>query len=185
MAKIGAAEVKKLREATGAGVIECRNALAETGGDQAKATELLRQRGIAKAGKKSDRVANQGLVEAYIHGGRVGAMVEINCETDFVARNETFRTLAREIAMQVASMNPRYVSAEERPAEFTASDPDHQALLDQDYIRDSKRTIGDMVKEAIATLGENIVVRRFTRFELGKSDAATNEVETDEATAVS
>jgi elongation factor Ts len=171
MAKIGAAEVKQLREATGAGVIECRNALAETNGDQKAAAELLRQRGIAKAGKKSDREANQGLVEAYIHGGRVGAMVEINCETDFVARNEAFRALAREIAMQVASMNPRYVSAEERPANIVAGDPDHEALLDQAYIRDSKRTIGDMVKEAIATLGENIVVRRFTRFELGKSDA--------------
>lgn len=172
MAKIGAAEVKQLREATGAGVIECRNALAETNGDQKAAAELLRQRGIAKAGKKSDREANQGLIESYIHGGRVGAMVEINCETDFVARNEAFRTLAREIAMQVASMNPRYVSAEERPADIAANDPDYQALLDQDYIRDSKRTIGDMVKEAIATLGENIVVRRFTRFELGKSDSA-------------
>ncbi len=181
MAKVGAAEVKQLREATGAGVIECRNALVEANGDQAKAAELLRQRGIAKAGKKSDREANQGLVEAYIHSGRVGAMVELNCETDFVARNEAFRTLAREIAMQVASMNPRYISAEERPATFTADDPDHQALLDQDYIRNSRQTIGDMVKEAIATLGENIVVRRFVRYELGKSGATTKEDEADTA----
>lgn len=171
MAKIGAAEVKQLRELTGAGVIECRNALAEANGDQAKAAELLRQRGIAKASKKSDREANQGLIESYIHGGRVGAMVELNCETDFVARNESFRTLAREIAMQVASMNPRYISGDERPAEFAKDDPDHTALLEQAYIRDGKRTIGDMVTEAIATLGENIVVRRFARFELGKSES--------------
>jgi elongation factor Ts len=170
MANIGAADVKKLRERTGAGVIECRNALQEADGDQEKAAELLRLRGLEKSGKKAGREANQGLVEAYIHGGRIGALVELNCETDFVARNDAFRTLAREIAMQVASMSPRYISADERPADIAADDPDHQALLDQIYIRDSKRTIGDMVKEGIATMGENIVVRRFVRYELGKSE---------------
>jgi elongation factor Ts len=170
MANIGAADVKKLRERTGAGVIECRNALQEADGDQDKAAELLRLRGLEKSGKKAGREANQGLIESYIHGGRIGALVELNCETDFVARNDAFRTLAREIAMQVASMSPRYISADERPATFAADDPDHQALLDQIYIRDSKRTIGDMVKEGIATMGENIVVRRFVRYELGKSE---------------
>jgi len=172
MAKFGAAEVKALRERTNGGVMDCRNALAETDGNIDKAAELLRLRGIAKAGKKSDREAHQGLIESYIHGARIGAMVELNCETDFVARNEAFRTLAREIAMQVASMNPRYISATERAAEIADDDPDHQALLDQTYIRDSKKTIGDMVKEGIATLGENIVVRRMVRFELGKGAAS-------------
>jgi elongation factor Ts len=171
MAKLGAAEVKALRERTNGGVMDCRNALEETNGDIDKAAELLRLRGMDKAGKKADREANQGLIESYIHGSRIGAMVELNCETDFVARNEEFRKLAREIAMQVAAMNPRYISATERPADIAADDPDHQALLDQAYIRDSKKTIGDMVKEGIATLGENIVVRRMVRFELGKSSA--------------
>ena len=172
MSGISAADVKALRERTNAGVIECRNALQETNGDMDKAAELLRQRGIAKAGKKSEREANQGLVEAYLHGGRIGAMVELNCETDFVARNEAFRSLAREIARQVVAMSPRYVSAEERPAQYGADDPDHQALLDQPYVKDPKKTIGDMVKENIATLGENIVVRRFVRYELGRSEEA-------------
>ncbi len=166
---ISAADVKKLRERTNAGVMECRNALEEAGGDFDKAAEALRIKGLAKAGKKADREANQGLIETYVHGGRIGAVVEVNCETDFVARNENFRALARDIAMQVVAMNPRYISAEERPENFAADDPDHQALLDQVFVRDSKRTIGDMVKEQIATLGENIVVRRFTRYELGRS----------------
>jgi elongation factor Ts len=166
---ISAADVKKLRERTNAGVMECRNALAETGGDFDKAAELLRIKGMAKADKKSDREANQGLIETYTHGGRIGALVELNCETDFVARNENFRALARDVAMQVVAMNPRYISAEERAEGIAADDPDHQALLDQVFVRDSKRTIGDMVKEQIATLGENIVVRRFARFELGRS----------------
>ncbi len=166
---ISAADVKKLRERTNAGVMECRNALDEAGGDFDKAAELLRIRGLSKVEKKADREANQGLIETYLHGGRIGAIVEVNCETDFVARNEHFRALVRDIAMQVVAMNPRYVSAEERPEGIAADDPDHQALLDQIFVRDSKRTIGDMVKEQIATLGENIVVRRFARYELGRS----------------
>jgi elongation factor Ts len=166
---ISAADVKKLRERTNAGVMECRNALEEAGGDFDKAAEVLRLRGLTKAEKKSDREANQGLIETYVHGGRIGAIVELNCETDFVARNENFRALARDVAMQVVALNPRYVSAEERPEGIAADDPDHQALLDQIFVRDSKRTIGDMVKEQIATLGENIVVRRFARYELGRS----------------
>lgn len=183
MAKFGAAEVKTLRERTNGGVMDCRNALEETGGDIDKAAELLRLRGIDKAGKKADREASQGLIESYIHGSRIGAMVELNCETDFVARNEAFRKLAREIAMQVASMNPRYISATERPATIAAEDPDHQALLDQAYIRDGKKTIGDMVKESIATLGENIVVRRMVRFELGKGVASAEDGEPATTTA--
>ena len=163
--------VKELRERTSAGIMECRNALEETGGDLDKAAELLRQRGIAKAGKKSDRAANQGLVEPYIHGGgRIGALVELNCETDFVARNEAFRTLAHDIAMQVAATSPRYLRAEDRPAGVDAGDPENLALLEQPFIKDPKRTIGDIVKENIATLGENIVVRRFVRYELGEGD---------------
>lgn len=183
MANFGAAEVKTLRERTSAGVMDCRNALEEANGNLDQAAELLRQRGIAKAGRKADREANQGLIESYIHGSRIGAMVELNCETDFVARNEAFRALAREIAMQVASMNPRYISATERPAVIANDDPDHQALLDQAYIRDSKRTIGDMVKEGIATLGENIVVRRFVRFELGKGIVTDQNTEAETTTA--
>jgi elongation factor Ts len=166
---ISAADVKKLRERTNAGVMECRNALEEAGGDFDKAAEALRIRGLTKAEKKADREANQGLIETYVHGGRIGAIVELNCETDFVARNENFRALARDVAMQVVAMNPRYVSADQRAEGIAADDPDHQALLDQVFVRDSKRTIGDMVKEQIATLGENIVVRRFARFELGRS----------------
>ncbi|MFN8514959.1 MAG: translation elongation factor Ts [Thermomicrobiales bacterium] len=166
---ISAADVKKLRERTNAGVMECRNALEEAGGDFDKAAEALRIKGLTKADKKSDREANQGLIEVYVHGGRIGAIVEVNCETDFVARNENFRALARDIAMQVVAMNPRYISAEERAEGIAADDPDHQALLEQVFVRDSKRTIGEMVKEQIATLGENIVVRRFARYELGRS----------------
>jgi elongation factor Ts len=170
-APISAAAVKALRERTSAGIMECRNALEETGGDTEKAVELLRQRGIMKAGKKADREAKQGLVESYIHGGgRIGVLVELNCETDFVARTEGFRALARDIAMQVAAMAPRYVGPDERPADIDGNDPENLALLEQPFIRDPKKTIGDLVKENIATVGENIVVRRFVRYELGQGE---------------
>ena len=150
---ISAAAVKELRERTGAGVMECRNALEQAGGDADKAVELLRERGIARAEKKTGREANQGLIDAYIHaGGRIGALVELNCETDFVARNEQFRTLAHDIALHVA-----------------AGHEDGLPLLEQPFVRDEKRTIGDLVKEHIASLGENIVVRRHVRYELGET----------------
>jgi elongation factor Ts len=176
---ISATQVKELRELTGAGIMECKRALEETGGDMNQAVAVLRQQGLAKAEKKSGRAALQGLVEPYIHaGGRIGALVEVNCETDFVARTPDFRTLAHDIAMQVAA-NPetRYVSEDQIPAEAWAKlEADHGnradalkvvSLLDQVFIKDGRRTIRDLVKENIAKVGENIVVRRFARFELG------------------
>lgn len=146
-------QVKKLRVKTGAGIADVRRALAEAGGDEKKATALLKSWGIDKAADKADRTVGPGLVETYIHaGGKVGAMVEVNCETDFVAKTDEFKNLAHEVAMQVAAMDP--VDVEE--------------LLEQEYIRDLAKTIDDLVKEAIAKLGENIVVKRFMRFELGQ-----------------
>ena len=177
---ISAAEVKKIRDRTGAGIMECRNALAEAGGDADRAIEILRERGAAKAAKKVGRTANQGLVESYIHpGGRVGVLVEINCETDFVARNEQFRTLARDIAMHVAAMNPRALSREDGAGSAVVA-TEHEAdlpLLEQPFIRDERRTVGDLIKDNIATLGENIILRRFVRFELGETDAASDDGE--------
>ena len=177
---ISAAEVKKIRDRTGAGIMECRNALEEAGGNADRAIEILRERGAAKAAKKVGRTANQGLVESYIHpGGRVGVLVEINCETDFVARNEQFRTLARDIAMHVAAMNPRALSREDGAGSAVVA-TEHEAdlpLLEQPFIRDERRTVGDLIKDNIATLGENIVLRRFVRFELGETDAASDDGE--------
>lgn len=170
MSTVSAAEVKALRELTGGGFLDCRNALEEVGGDVDRAVELLRDRGIARAHKKSDRVANQGLVEPYIHGnGRIGALVELNCETDFVARNEQFRTLAHDIAMQVAATNPPAVAAEHDTSDLAEEE---LPLLDQPFIKDPKRTVGDLIKEHISALGENIVVRRFVRYELGGADTS-------------
>ena len=164
--EVTAQQVMKLRERTGAGVMDCRRALVETGGDEDRAADLLRQQGMERAEKKAGREARQGLVEAYIHaGGRVGAMVELNCETDFVARNPQFRELAHELAMQVAAMNPGRVGNE--PTEEGAAPDDSPTLLDQPYIRDNSKTIRDMIKQGIVSFGENIVVRRFARYELG------------------
>lgn len=173
-----AADVKTLRERTGAGIMECRNALEQAGGDADQAAQILRERGMAKAAKKADREAKQGLVEPYIHGGgRIGALVELNCETDFVARNEQFRALAHDIAMQVAATNPRAIQGDGDNG-AAARDEDDLPLLDQPFIKDPKRTIADIITEQIATLGENIVVRRFVRYELGQSDTpAQNETD--------
>ncbi len=176
-------QVRALRDKTGAGIMDSKRALESAGGDIDKATELLRQQGLARAGKKSDRSANQGLVEPYIHGGgRIGALVEINCETDFVARTPDFQTLAHDVAMQVAAIPPRYVSVDEVPEsdipalekEFGTKDEAFRqvVLLEQTFIKDAKKTINDLVKEGIAKLGENIVVRRFARFELGAGQTA-------------
>jgi elongation factor Ts len=157
--------IKELREKTGAGIMECKRAIEDAVGDLGKAEQLLKERGLAKAAKKMDREANQGIVDSYIHaGGRIGAMVEVNCETDFVARNDEFRALVHDIAMQVAAMNPSRLSSDEPSADGAAGDV---PLLDQPFIRDNNKTIRDLVHEGIAKLGENIVVRRFARFELG------------------
>jgi elongation factor Ts len=177
---ITASQVKELREKSGAGIMECKRALEDVGGDLAKAVDLLKQQGLAKAEKKSGREASQGLVEPYIHGaGRIGSIVEINCETDFVARTPEFRELAHDLAMQVAATSPMYVSSDDVPAEeWPNLEHEHggreQAsvavvLLDQPFIKDPKLTIRDLVRERIAKLGENIVVRRFARFEVGAS----------------
>ena len=197
MTEISAEAVKQLREKTGAGFMDCKRALQETGGDVEKATLLLRERGIAAAAKKSDREAREGLISSYIHtGGRVGVLIEVNCETDFVARNEQFQKLVRDLAIQVAGLNPLWVDVDQIPeAELAAkraelaADPsvaskpadiqdkilDGQlkkwfkdvVLLEQPY-RDEERSVRQLVTDAIATIGENIQVRRFTRYALGE-----------------
>ncbi len=158
-------QIRRLREATGAGIMDCKRALEETGGDAERAKSILREWGVASVAKKASREARQGMVESYIHaGGRVGALVEVNCETDFVARTDQFRSLAREVAMQVAAMNPSRIGNEEAGVEASDGEP---PLLDQAWIRDSSKTIRTLVNDAIAQLGENVVIRRISRFELG------------------
>ena len=167
MVSISTDDVKRLREETGAGVMDSKRALEEAGGDFNKAKELLREQGIAAAAKRAERSTGQGLVESYIHGGgRVGALVEVNCETDFVARTDTFKALARDVAMQVAAMNPLGLTEEDVPADAPGDRKSH-ALLEQAFIKDSSRTIRDLVQDAIAQTGENVRVSRFSRFELG------------------
>lgn len=190
--------IKELRAATGAGVLDCRKALTEANGDYQKAVDYLREKGIATAAKRADREASQGVVELYSHGnGRVGVMVEVNCETDFVARSETFRNLAHEIALQIAAAAPRYIKEEQIPAEVLEHEAeiararakeegkpdnvvekvvagrlekfkDEVVLLRQAYIRDENLTIEKLVLQTIASTGENIVIRRFQRWELGE-----------------
>ena len=173
--EITAEMVKVLREETGAGIMDCKRALQEAGGNSEAARSILKEKGFASAAKKASRETGQGLVETYIHGGgRIGAMVEVNCETDFVARTDEFKTLARDIAMQIVAMNPRFISIETASEEeiaregLTADDVKQSSLLSQVSIRDSSRTIGQMITETIAKSGENIRVRRFQRFELGR-----------------
>lgn len=199
MAEINAKLVKELRDKTGAGMMDCKKALAESAGDMTKAAEWLRQKGIASAEKKAGRTAAEGAVGSYIHtGARVGVLVEINCETDFVARGELFQELVRNVAMQIAACpNVEYVTTDGIPTEVVdretsiemgrddlAGKPDAMkvkivegriskrlkelALLDQPYIRDSAFTVGEIVKQAAGKTGENIQVRRFTRFTLGE-----------------
>jgi elongation factor Ts len=197
MADISAEKVKELRERTGAGFMDCKNALVEANGDLDAAVALLRERGLAAAAKKAGREAREGLISSYIHtGGRVGVLIEVNCETDFVARTDEFQKLVRDLAMQVAGLAPLYVDAESIPAEDLAtkkatleSDEALQkkpeairpqivdgqlkkwfaevCLYDQPF-RDEERTVRDLVTERIATIGENIRVRRFTRYALGE-----------------
>ena len=190
--------VKQLRERTGAGVLECKQALEETQGDLEAAAQLLRQKGLAVAAKKAGREAKEGVIDAYIHaGGGIGALIELNCETDFVARTEEFRTLAHDLAMQVAASNPRYLSRDDIPQEVIDQElaayrqqalaegkPEHiveriaqgrlekffseVVLLEQPFIKDPDRTVQELITDKIAELKENIVLRRFCRFELGE-----------------
>ena len=160
-------DVKKLREETGAGVMDAKRALDETDGNFEKAKAILRERGIAAAAKRAERETGQGVVEAYIHnGGRIGVIVEVQCETDFVARTDTFRQLARDVAMQVAAMNPMALTPEDVPAEHNGT-AEENALLTQTFIKDGSRTIQQLVQDVVATTGENVRIARFSRFELG------------------
>lgn len=192
-------EIKKLKELTGLGLTDAKKALVEADGDFDKALESLRKKGLTKAEKKGEREAREGLVESYVHGGRIGVIVEINCETDFVARTEDFKHFAHQIAMQIAAMNPVYaneaeipaeetarvraeaqerVEKEGKPAEIATKIVDGQVnkyfaekvLLSQAYIMDDSKTVDQFLKETIAKLGENIVIRRFSRIELGVNE---------------
>jgi len=199
--QVSASMVKELREKTGAGMMDCKKALSDTNGDMTKAVDILRERGIASAEKKSGRIAAEGIVEAYIHGGgRIGVLVEVNCETDFVAKNEEFRAFVKDIAMHIAASNPKYRSKEEVSIEEIEKEREilkQQALnegkpekviekmvegriekfykeiclLEQPFIKDSNVSINQLVKEQIARIGENINIRRFERFELGEGIA--------------
>jgi len=160
-------KIKELREKSGAGIMDCRSALIGCGGDIEKALEVLREKGLLTAQKKAERTTSQGLVEAYIHtAGRIGAMVEVNCETDFVARTDEYKQLAHCLAMQVAALAPKYIS-EEEIKEGEEIDPKETCLLSQPYIKDPTKTVKDIIVETIAKVGENIRVRRFIRYELG------------------
>ena len=165
--KVSTEDIKELREKSGAGVMECRNALVAAEGQIEKALEILKSQNMVKVEKKKARIAAQGLVECYVHaGGRIGAMIEINCETDFVARTDQFKELAHNVAMQVAAMEPECVSQDQLPAGSEA-DPKVACLMLQPYIRDQAITIQDLVNQAIAKLGENIKISRFARYEVG------------------
>ena len=177
--QVSTTAIKDLREKTGAGVMDCKKALLEAEGNLEKAIEILNQRGIALARKKAERVADQGIIEAYVHpGGRIGVLVEVNCETDFVARTDEFKDLAHNLALQIAAMCPQFISPEDMAQETEAeteaetdADADADAktacLLLQPYIKEPDKTVQDIVTETIAKVGENIKVRRFIRFELG------------------
>ncbi|MCX6120447.1 MAG: translation elongation factor Ts [Ignavibacteriales bacterium] len=200
MAVISSDVVKKLRDITGAGMMDCKNALTETKGDMELAIDYLRKKGAAVAAKRADRETNQGVVEAYIHaGGRIGAMVELNCETDFVAKTAGFKQLAHDIAMQVAAMTPLYVSREQIPQAVIEKELEiykiqaqnegkpaqiaekisqgrlekfyqETVLIEQSFIKDSGKTIKDIIDEETAKVGEKITVRRFLRYHLGESN---------------
>jgi elongation factor Ts len=197
MAEVTAGMVKELREKTGAGMMDCKKALAETGGDLEKAIDSLRQKGLASARKRAGRVASEGIIASYIHMDKLGVMVELNCETDFVARTDDFRELAKDIAMHIAAANPAYISPEDVPAEELEREKEvyraqikgkpenivekilegklkkyyeENCLLDQAFVKDpeGKKKIKDLVTDAMAKIGENIIVRRFARFQLGE-----------------
>lgn len=195
---VNASAVKELREKTGAGMLDCKKALEETNGNMEKAIEFLREKGLAAAAKKGGRIATEGTVESYIHaGGRIGVLVEINCETDFVGKTEQFRDFARDIAMQIAAASPKYVRREEVPTDELEKEKEilraqalnegkpekivdkmvegrinkyyeEYCLLEQAFIKDPDKTVETLLKEKIATIGENISIRRFVRYELGE-----------------
>lgn len=194
---ITAAMVKELRQTTGAGMMDCKKALQDTDGNMEKAVEVLREKGLAKAAKKSGRIAAEGLVESYIHGGRIGVLVEVNSETDFVAKNDEFKQFVKDVAMQVAASNPQYIRREEICQEAINKEKEilrHQALnegkpekivdkmvegriekyykevclLEQPFIRDPEISIQDLLNQKIAKIGENLSIRRFARFEVGE-----------------
>lgn len=165
--EISTASIKELRDQCGAGIMECRNALVEAKGDLEKALETLKERGRLKAAKKAERATTQGLIEAYIHtGGYIGAMIELNCETDFVARTDEFKELAHNLAMQVAAMCPQFISKKDVPQEADV-EVETACLLQQAYIKDPSMNVQDVIVQTIAKVGENIKVSRFARFELG------------------
>lgn len=202
---ISTAQIKELRDSTGVGILDCRKALEASDGDMEKALDYLREKGLAKAAKRAGHSASEGVVEQYSHGdGRVGVMLELNCETDFVGRSDAFRKLAHELALQVAAAAPLYVSEDEIPADaleretavatakaiaegkpeqiiprivegFIKKYKEETVLINQVYIRDDSKTIQDMINEGIAAMGENIVVRRFARWELGETSAGEEE----------
>ncbi|MBR5227090.1 MAG: translation elongation factor Ts [Clostridia bacterium] len=201
---VTAEQVKELRERTGAGIMDCKKVLVETDGNVDKAIDLLREKGLAKAAKKASRIASEGLVEAYIHNGKYGAMVEVNSETDFVAKNEEFKTFVRDIAMHIAASAPKYVSREEVPAEVVESEKqtlmaqalnegkpaavvermvegrlnkffEEICLLEQPFVKDPDKKVKDLLNEKISTIGENLVIRRFVRFERGEGLEKKNE----------
>ena len=194
---ISASQVKEIREITGAGMLDCKNALIETDGNMEEAIILLREKGLSQAAKKAGRIAAEGLVDSYIHGGRIGVLVEVNAETDFVAKTDEFKNFVRDIAMQVAASNPKYVAIEDVPEEEVEKEkeilmqqainegkPDHIAekivagrlskfyeeicLLEQAFIKDSDIKIQDLLNEKISKIGENIKIRRFIRYEVGE-----------------
>lgn len=159
-------EIRSLREITGAGIMECKEALENSGGDQQKAIEVLREKGFAQAAKRANRATTEGLIEAYIHtGGRVGALVELGCETDFVARTPEFKQLAHDVAMQVAAMSPSYIDQDQMD-EGDTRPPAQVTLLQQPFIKDSSRSVGEVVQELAAKVGENVRVIRFSRLAL-------------------
>ncbi|MGH7196224.1 MAG: translation elongation factor Ts [Candidatus Saccharimonadales bacterium] len=199
MANVSLEEVKKLKDLTGVGLTDAKKALVDADGDFDKALAEMRKKGLTKAEKRGEREASQGLVDAYVHGGRIGVLVEVNCETDFVARTDDFKSLVHDVAMHVAATSPLYVSVDDVPAdvrdakaaEFTEKvkaegKPENiagqivegmlkkhfaeQCLLEQPFVKNPDQTVGELVKEHIAKLGENIVVRRMARFELGVSE---------------
>ena len=198
MAEITAAQVKELRELTGSGIMDCKNALKENDGDVEKSIAWLREKGIASAAKKAGRIASEGIVDAYIHaGGRIGVLVEVNIETDFAAKNEMFRAFVKDIAMQIAASAPRWVQREDVPAEEIEKEKEivrnkalnegkpekildrivegsmnkffkENCLLEQEFVKDDTKNIEILVKEMIASIGEKISIRRFARFEMGE-----------------
>ena len=167
-------DIKRLREETSCGVIDCKKALEEAKGNFSKAKELLRKRGLEMAAKKSDRLAKEGRLEAYIHhGNKIGVIVEVNCETDFVARSEDFCKFTRDVAIQIAALNPKYIKKEDIPADVLAREADKEVyikancLLAQAYVKDPGKNIQDLLNELVAKIGENIVIKRFVRYMLG------------------